>query len=428
MQRIGYLTWGNAAQLRSFQDFAPLLDDMIYLRDLPATDLSVYGAIVVPDVMDCAQLATHARQLNNYVRGGGFLIVFACRGVENWIDVVDLKFQPSHARDWLWWSKPNPYLEIHQPEPRHPICDSISLRDMSWHWMGSYEKHPDAHHILNLDDDSLTLFMDFQNLEGGGRLMVTSLDPFGHNGERFMPATTRFLENFFPWLNRELGNDRAADKFTVTYLQALDSRWDWEPPGLADTFADTAGTLDYHYLYDIDDALFDRADIIYVPNNTDEMFLATQTQHFMDFLARGGHLVISSQPAIAWLPFMALFQTVPPRPFHNMKVRLRQDPHGFFRNMDTDFDGWSGVFGQYARGWTNMPEGAIWLTDVGTEENPQPADWFWQYPTLTGKGGYVFMHNGDNLVRYPDHGPHKDGLLRDICTALIQLARTGKAG
>lgn len=32
----------------------------------------------------------------------------------------------------------------------------------------------------------------------GGRLVVTSLDPFYHHGSHFMPATTRFLDRFLP--------------------------------------------------------------------------------------------------------------------------------------------------------------------------------------------------------------------------------------
>ena len=98
----------------------------------------------------------------------------------------------------------------------------------------------------------------------------------------------------------------------------------------------------------------------------------------LDFLARGGHMVICSEPAIPWLPFLGSFQSVPPRPFSNIKVRVRNDPFGFFRNMDAEFDGWQGIFGQYARGWSRMPEGAIWLTDVGSQEDPKPADWLWR--------------------------------------------------
>ena len=420
LKRIGYVTWGNASQVRSFHDFGHLLDDMLYLRELDRHDLSRYAALIVPDVMNCVELQRHARQLNDYVRGGGFLIVFSVLGIEELIDVVDLKWHPVNTRDWLWWTKPNPYLEIHQPEPKHSICNSIPLRDMSWHWFGGFEKHPDARHILNLDDDSLSLFMDFQDLEGGGRLMVTTLDPHGHNGERFMPATTRFLEGFYPWLNRELGIDRNGRQFTVTYLQAFDSHWDWQPAGLAETFDGSGGRLLYHPLYELDDAVLSQTDIIYLPNNTDEIYLRSRADDLLRYLERGGHLVMSSQPAVIWLPFLSPFQAVPPRPFTNIKVRRRQDPFGMFGNMDDDFDGWQGIFGQYARGWTDMPDGAIWLTDVGTTDDPKPADWLWRYPAASGKGGYVFVHNGDNLVRYPDHGPHSQCLLRDICHGLLR--------
>ncbi|WP_374366968.1 hypothetical protein [Dongia sp.] len=48
----------------------------------------------------------------------------------------------------------------------------------------------------------------------------------------------------------------------------------------------------------------------------------------------------------------------------------------------------------------------------------------WQYPTDSGKGGMVFMHNGDNMARYPDHGPHRHSLVRDSCQALIAHSGT----
>ena len=33
-----------------------------------------------------------------------------------------------------------------------------------------------------------------------GRMIVTALDPMYHHGSHFMPATTRFLDGFLPWL------------------------------------------------------------------------------------------------------------------------------------------------------------------------------------------------------------------------------------
>jgi hypothetical protein len=261
--------------------------------------------------------------------------------------------------------------------------------------------------------------IDFQRLEGGGRLMLSTLDPHLHNGERFMPATTRVLRLFYPWLNRELGIQRGRNSFTVTYLQCYPRSGEWTGEGVAETFEGTGGEFRLRPAYDLTANDLAETDIVYIPHIQDQFDLRAKQEMFLAHLKRGGHMVVSSEPAIPWLPFLHGFQAVPARPFSNLKVRVRNDPFGFFRNMPEDFDGWSGVFGQYARGWSDMPKGAIWLTDVGTADDPKPADWLWQYPTDDGKGGLLFMHNGDNMIRYPQNGPHKQGLVRDICLGLI---------
>src|SRR5215813_1588831 len=143
-KKIAYLTWGAACQITSFQDFSSHLDEMIYLRELDTHDLARFAAVVVPDGMDSVGIRRHAAQLNAYVREGGFLIIFCCAGVHEWIDVVDLAWRPVNTRNWLWWTEPNPYLEIRQPEPLHPLCEVIPLADMSWHWFGAFEPHPAA--------------------------------------------------------------------------------------------------------------------------------------------------------------------------------------------------------------------------------------------------------------------------------------------
>jgi hypothetical protein len=40
-----------------------------------------------------------------------------------------------------------------------------------------------------------------------GRMVVTSLDPFYHHGSHFMPATTRFLDGFLPWVREHLDGE-----------------------------------------------------------------------------------------------------------------------------------------------------------------------------------------------------------------------------
>lgn len=422
-RKIAYLTWGNGSQIRCFQDFAAYLDDMLYLPELTADELSHYAAVVVPDGMNDASIRPHAQALNDYVRGGGFLVVFSGRSVAEWLKVVDLAWKPIFTRDWLWWTKPGGRLEIYQPEPKHPICDVIPLRDMGWHWTGAFELSERATSALNLDDDRGSLFLDFTGLANGGRVIVSTLDPHVHHGERFMPATTRFLNAFYPWLSREAGRKAAEGRIRFTYLQCYDHPTEWRPAELETTLPDAGIDLSFLPAAALSGKALAGTDILYVPNNSDQFFLRRSQQTFLDFLARGGHLIICSEPALAWLPFLKPFHAVPPRPFTNLKVRVRNDPFGFFRNMDGDFDAWSGVVGQYARGWSEMPEGGVWLTDVGPQDCPRPADWLWQFPTDDGKGGFVVMHNGDNLIRYPDHGPHKSGLVRDICLGLMRQRR-----
>ena len=89
--------------------------------------------------------------------------------------------------------------------------------------------------------------------------------------------------------------------------------------------------------------------------------------------------------------------------------------------MDRDFDGWAGIFGQYARGWSeharrrDLADGCRHAKTIRSRPTGSG-----NIPTDDGKGGLVFMHNGDNLVRYPDHGAHKEcRLFRDICRGLI---------
>ncbi|WP_246810712.1 hypothetical protein [Ensifer sp. ENS09] len=175
-------------------------------------------------------------------------------------------------------------------------------------------------------------------------------------------------------------------------------------------------------LYELGPELLEKTDTLYVPSSHDEFFLKSRSDDLLAFLARGGNLVICAEPCQPWLPFMAPFHAVSPRPFTNIKVRVRNDRFGIFADLGGDFDGSEGIFGQYARGWSDPPPGAIWLTDVGPEGDPKPADWPWQYPTTTGRGGYVFMHNGDNMTRYPDRGPKKEALVANVCLALRRLS------
>ncbi|WP_455273621.1 hypothetical protein [Rhizobium herbae] len=418
-RRIAYIHWGNSWQLRSFQDFRHYLDDLIYIHDLPKVDLSAYAAVIMPDAMDTEAPLAHAQQLNAYLHGGGFLIV-CLQGHAEWLDIPGLDWTPGNCRDWLWWMK-GEKLEVRLSEPHHPITGSMPLSLMSWHWGGSYNVPEGARSIVEIEDDGRSLFLDFPSLPAGGRLMLATLDPHSHNGQRFMPATTRFLQSFYPWLNRELGIERPA-RNRFTYLQCSHVPSEWHPEWIEDSLRQHCFEPQFAPLYELGPELLDATDTLYIPSSHDEFFLKRQAGDLLAFLERGGNLIICAEPCQPWLPFMAPFHAVSPRPFSNIQVRVRDDRFGIFADLGEGFDGWQGIFGQYARGWSDPPPGAIWLTDIGPAGDPKPADWIWQYPTVTGRGGYVFMHNGDNMTRYPDRGPQMEALVANVAVALRRLS------
>ena len=203
MKDIGFVTSGDGAQLQCFRDFAHLLDAEIYLRRLGETDLAGFRCIVVPDFSNQDLLRRHGRQLSAYLAQGGFLIVFEPNRMDEWLEATEVQWFSRETEDWKWWMKPGGRMEAYQPEPRHPMAEAIPLADMCWHFFGAFRLPPGAVPILNLDGDEGCLMYD-QRLPGGGRLIASTIDPHTHHGRRFMPATTRFLHGFYPWLKAEV--------------------------------------------------------------------------------------------------------------------------------------------------------------------------------------------------------------------------------
>lgn len=203
MKDIGFVTSGDGAHLQCFQDYKALLDEEIYLRFIDQVDLSAFKAIVVPDFSNQDLLRRHARQLNDYLAQGGFLIVFEPNRMDEWLDVVSIQWFSRETEDWKWWMRPGGRMEAYQPKPLHPMAEAIPLADMCWHFFGAFRFPEAATPILNLDNDEGCLMFDLP-VDGGGRLIASTIDPHTHHGRRFMPATTRFLNGFYPWLKAEV--------------------------------------------------------------------------------------------------------------------------------------------------------------------------------------------------------------------------------
>jgi hypothetical protein len=200
---IGFVTSGDGEKLQCYLDFREYIDDELYLRTLDRVDLADYRAVVIPDFSNQDLLRRHARQISDYLGNGGFLIVFEPNRMDEWLDAVEVQWFSRETEDWKWWMKPGGRMEAYQPEPLHPMAQAILLKDMCWHFFGAFRLPVGAMPILNLDNDEGCLIYD-QKVGRNGRLIASTVDPHTHHGRRFMPATTRFLNGFYPWLKAEV--------------------------------------------------------------------------------------------------------------------------------------------------------------------------------------------------------------------------------
>jgi hypothetical protein len=157
-------------------------------------------------------------------------------------------------------------------------------------------------------------------------------------------------------------------------------------------------------------------DVLYFPSAHDQLFMLTQTERVLAYLAAGGNLIINGTFARPWLPFLKPFQAVPPRPYTNLMIRPHT-PGKYFGRMDYEtYHRHDGILGQYARGWSDAPEGAQLLSMIGAEDDLHPVDWVWRYPG----GGNVFVHNGDCIHWFKSAPSDKPNLMLDILEAIIE--------
>ncbi|EKR8080046.1 hypothetical protein P9I23_000647 [Campylobacter fetus] len=72
---------------------------------------------------------------------------------------------------------------------------------MIWHYHDGYEPMNGAISVIEHKIQKKTIFLDNKDYYGG-RLILTSLDPFYHHGSFFMPNATKFAEAFLRYLSK----------------------------------------------------------------------------------------------------------------------------------------------------------------------------------------------------------------------------------
>lgn len=185
--------------------YAAAIDRIIYLGDLATCDLGDVDVLIVTCRMHPGPLKANRDKLQAFARAGGLLVTMGETRQELWLDGVAWQTRPTN---WWWWLE-TASLGLATPQPDHGLWRWLTPRDCEWHYHGILTPPAGVTPLVTLPDGSTLLYEDRVTF-APGRAIVTTLDPFYHHGSHFMPATTRFLDGFLPWLRTEADTIHAA--------------------------------------------------------------------------------------------------------------------------------------------------------------------------------------------------------------------------
>ncbi len=196
---------GSAFHIESLQGprYAGYFDQLIRPEALGSLDLGGFDAVLVPCRTPADRLIPHAARLRAYLDAGGTVVAMGESDSELWLPAIRFTPQPTN---WWWWLEPGADLGVRVAAPTHPLFGYIDQSAATWHLHGYFDPPPGAEVLLTAGQGQAILYSD--TVSTGGRMIVTSLDPFYHHGSHFMPATTRFLDGFLPWLRADLAQNK----------------------------------------------------------------------------------------------------------------------------------------------------------------------------------------------------------------------------
>lgn len=179
--------------------FNQFIDQTIYLPELSAADLSDVDVLIVTCRSHPKWLRRNVDKFADFLQQGKTLLIMGETEPQTWMPGIE---QEPVAINYWWWLDPEAEFDLETVNPQHSIWKYLSLDDMTWHYHGLMNPPASATSLLaHKETGQSVLWMD--ESFHGGRVMVTSLDPFFHHGSHFMPATTRFLHGLFHWLQVE---------------------------------------------------------------------------------------------------------------------------------------------------------------------------------------------------------------------------------
>ena len=203
--RIAFIDGGTYYHHRTLHDpdFAGLFAGAIYAPDLADADLTPYDCLYIGSRQDADDLRAAGPTIMAFLDAGGTVVITSDVEAETWAPGID--WRPTTVNFW-WWLTPGADSGLRMAAPTHPLFRAVPLRDATWHHHGVMTPPQGAVSLIEADDGGSILYDD--QVSTRGRMLVTTLDPCFHHGSYFMPATTRFLHGFLPWLAAEPRHSR----------------------------------------------------------------------------------------------------------------------------------------------------------------------------------------------------------------------------
>ncbi len=182
--------------------FRDMFDALVRPEDLGDTDLGAYDAILVPCRTPAHRMTPHKAPLADYLDAGGTIIATGESDSQLWLPGI--RFTPQDTNFW-WWLTPGADLGVRIAKPEHTMFEHLEQEDLTWHLHGWFDA-PEGAEVLAVNGDGKPiLYID--EVTTRGRMVLTTLDPFFHHGSHFMPATTRFLDGFLPWMRTSFASN-----------------------------------------------------------------------------------------------------------------------------------------------------------------------------------------------------------------------------